>query len=260
MNLALPKPKNTRSFLYTDLISIACGPTTLYRKLLAMIDQKPTLLPLRSSAVRLGVGLLVGALALPAQAANLYRYRNAEGGLVIASSIPNDRVPLGYEVIDSNSGRLLRRVAPQLTPAQAAAKAEFERRLKLCERSQRRVRTMYETSDDINAAEAQALESIETRVLNAEANLLHVRNQLSRFEEQAARLERSGTGVSAVLVGNIERANVQIANLEGEIDQRRVEMQRARVEYERDRAIFALGECESAVDSSLFDRQDVAQN
>ena len=204
--------------------------------------------------LRLGlVGALLVLVALPAQAANLYRFRDANGGLVISSSIPNDRVPLGYEVIDGTSGRTLQKVAPQLSPAEAAAKAEFERRLALCTRAQRRVRTMYEVPEDIDAAETQALESLETRIINAQANLVHVRNQLSQFEQQAARLERNGTGVTAVLVGNIERAKAQIANLEQEIAQRRAEQAATRNEYARDRAIFKVNDCELAVDSALFD-------
>ena len=218
-----------------------------------MVSIDPAQAFLASPLRRTIAGALLILLALPAQAANLYRFRDANGGLVISSSIPNDRVPLGYEVIDGNSGRTLQKVAPQLSPAEAAAKAEFERRLALCARAQRRVQTMYETPTDIDAAEKQALESLETRIINAQANLTHVRNQLSQFEQQAARLERNGTGVTAVLVGNIERAKAQIANLEKEIAQRREEQAATRKEYSRDRAIFEVEECEQAVDSALFD-------
>ena len=86
------------------------------------------------------VATLLAAMALPAQAGQLYRFTNADGGLELSSSIPNDRVPFGYDVIDSRSGRLLRKVDPQLTAAEAAAKAELERRVNVCQIAQRRVR------------------------------------------------------------------------------------------------------------------------
>lgn len=214
----------------------------------------------RSVALRnlcgLGIGLLSLLIVSTAQAGQLYRYRNADGGLEISSSIPNDRVPKGYEVIDSFSGRLLRTVAPQLTPEQAAAKAEHERRVGICEIAQRRVQTMYESNDDIDQAETKALQSLETRIVNAQANLTHLRSQRSKLEDQAARMERSGKGVTPILVGNLERAQNQIQNLEVEIVQRQEEQQETRNGYELDRQIFELGDCEQAAKSPLFDLQD----
>lgn len=196
----------------------------------------------------------LGGLALPVEAGNLYRFRNADGGLVIASSIPNDRVPLGYEVIDSSSGRLLQTIAPQLTPREAAAKAEWERRLNLCETAQRRVQTMYESLEDIDAAELQALESIDTRILNAQASLAHARNQRSEFEETAARMERNGGGVPPTLVGNLQRASIQIDSLEQEIAQRQSEKVTVRREYDQDREVFKISSCEVAANHRLFDQ------
>lgn len=193
------------------------------------------------------------ALTLPAHAGQLYRFTNADGGVELSSSVPNSRVPFGYDVIDSRSGRLLRKVDPQLTPAEAAAKAERERRIGVCAIAQRRVQTMYESDADINDAETKTLQSLETRIVNAQANLTHLRNQRSKLEDQAARLERNGTGVTPVLVGNLDRANTQITNLELEIAHRRQEQDDARAGYEQDRAIFALGDCEIASQSPLFD-------
>lgn len=204
-----------------------------------------------------GVRLLVAVLGLlplsMAQAGALYRYKNADGGIELSSSIPNDRVPFGYDVIDGASGRLLRTVAPQLTPAEAAAKAEHERRVGVCQIAQRRVQTMYESHEDIDNAEIKAMQSLETRIVNAQANLTHLRNQRSKLEDQAARLERSGKGVTPVLVGNLERASNQIETLLQEIDARRSEQLDTREGYELDRQIFSLGDCEVASKSRLFD-------
>ncbi len=216
---------------------------------------------------RFRLGLCIGTVSLMllgsvAQAGQLYRYRNADGGVEISSSIPNDRVPKGYEVIDSTSGRLLRTVAPQLTPAQAAAKAEHERRVGVCTIAQRRVQTMYESDEDIDQAETKAMQSLQTRIVNAQANLTHLRSQRAKLEDQAARMERSGKGVSPILVGNLERAQNQIKNLEQEIVQRHSEQQETRDSYLLDRQIFELDDCEQAAKSPLFDLADeqIAEN
>lgn len=201
----------------------------------------------------LAAATVLVAVSLPAHAGQLYRFTNAEGGVELSSSVPNSRVPFGYDVIDSRSGRLLRKVDPQLTPAQAAAKAERERRIGVCAIAQRRVQTMYESDVDIDDAESKALQSLETRIVNAKANLTHLRNQRSKLEDQAARMERNGTGVTPVLVGNLDRAANQIATLELEIEHRRQEQDDTRSGYEQDRAIFAMGDCEVASQSPLFD-------
>ncbi|MFK7912420.1 MAG: hypothetical protein AB8B93_00785 [Pseudomonadales bacterium] len=209
--------------------------------------------PARQLRRYLAAASVLLAATLPAHAGQLYRFTNADGGLELSSSVPNARVPFGYDVIDSRSGRLLRKVDPQLTAAEAAAKAERERRIGVCAIAQRRVQTMYESDADINDAESKALQSLETRIVNAQANLTHLRNQRSKLEDQAARLERNGTGVTPVLVGNLDRANNQIDNLDLEIEHRRQEMADTRAGYEQDRAIFALGDCEVAASSPLFD-------
>ncbi len=187
-------------------------------------------------------GLLL-ALPLVSQAGQLYRYNNEQGGIEISASVPNELVINGYQVIDSATGRVLRTVAPQLTAEQARLKAAREARLAQCSDTQRRVNSLYETLEDIDHAENQALDSIETRIINAQAGLTQLRNQERDLEDQAARLERSGHGVTASLVGDIDLAKTQIENLEVEILGRRVEQDEARKQFDRDREVFQQGDC-----------------
>lgn len=197
----------------------------------------------RSLSASLVVALTVTLLAPASWAGQLYRYANEQGGVVIGSTVPNDLVRNGYQVIDSSTGRVLRTIAAQLTPKQAKLKAAREKRYALCRDSQRRVNSLYETTEDIDHAEKQALASIETRIINAQASLTQMRNQERDLEDQAARLERSGHGVTPVLVGNIEQAKAQIQNLELETLGRRIEQDEARKQFDRDREVFAQGDC-----------------
>lgn len=220
------------------------------------LSPSPSLRP-RSRAVGwLLAALAAGSLAGPVQAGELYRFKSAGGGLVLSSSIPNERVTQGYEVIDGYSGRVLRTVAPQISAAEAAAKAEFERRVGVCQIALRRVQTMYESNEDIDSAETKALQSLETRIVNAQANLTHLKNQRSNFEDQAARMERSGNGVTPALMGNLERANNQIENLEQEIAHRSAEQEETQAGYALDRKIFAVEDCEAAAVHAVFDSED----
>ena len=190
----------------------------------------------------LGVALLLSAAA-GAHAGKLYRYINAQGATEIASSIPNELVVNGYQVIDSSSGRVLRTVAPQLTPEQVALKSARQEHIARCRDAQRRVNSLYQHSEDIDLAERQALESIETRILNAQASLTQLRIQERDLEDQAARFERSGHGVTAQLMTNIEKAKAQIETLEVEVLARRVEQDEARLQFDRDREVLVQGDC-----------------
>lgn len=223
---------------------------------------------LARSAVRSNARSTVMAAALMATliaplswAGQLYRYANAQGGVVIGSTVPNDMVRNGYQVIDSSTGRVLRTVAAQLTPKQARLKAAREERYAQCKDSQRRVNSLYETNEDIDHAESQALASIETRIINAQASLTQMHNQESDLEDQAARLERSGYGVTSELVGNITQAKGQIQNLELEVLGRRIEQDEAGKQFDRDREVFIQGDCgDIAKQVTLISLEREAQN
>ncbi len=206
-------------------------------------NSRPNSLTKKALSASLVTALMATLLAPTSWAGQLYRYANEQGGVVIGSTVPNDLVRNGYQVIDSSTGRVLRTIAAQLTPKQAKLKAAREKRYALCRDSQRRVNSLYETTEDIDHAEKQALASIETRIINAQASLTQMRNQERDLEDQAARLERSGHGVTPVLVGNIKQAKAQIQNLELETLGRRIEQDEARKQFDRDREVFAQGDC-----------------
>ncbi len=205
---------------------------------------------------------LIGLLGLSgsAHAGKLYRYTNAQGAIEIASSIPNHLVVNGYQVIDSSSGRVLRTVAPQLTPEQVALKAARQKHIAQCRDAQRRVNSLYQHAEDIDLAERQALESIETRILNAQASLTQLRIQQRDLEDQAARFERSGHGVTAQLMSNIEKARAQIQTLEVEVLGRRAEQDEARLQFDRDREVLRQGDCVQIAEETITSESLAAES
>ncbi len=202
----------------------------------------------------LATALTLVAVASPAEAARLYRFINDSGQTEISHAVPNHLVRRGYEVVDSNTGRVVQVVEPQMTPAQIAAKEAREQRTQQCEQLKARVLNMYASLADIDYAESKTLESIDTRLANAEVNLQHLRNQQRDLEDRAARAERGGDVLSDILKGNIARAEIQIANLEQEMVLRKDERDDVRVRFEQDRQTFQSdSECRMIKDGVELD-------
>ena len=187
----------------------------------------------------LGAALVVSVSlgVLNAEAARLYRYKNDDNHWVIASSVPNDRVQNGYQVVDE-TGRLLEEVDPQRSAAEAAKYiAELEAKQKRDE-AVRRINLLYGSEDDISHALTKALDSIDKSLTNTQANVRQLRSQRQRLETQAARIERAGSNLSDDLVNNIRLLNEQIDKLEAEMAQRRNQKDVERDRHARDRKLF----------------------
>ena len=187
--------------------------------------------------------MLTLAITLPAEAANLYRYINDKGYQEIGYSVPNHLVPNGYDVIDE-SGRLVRRVAAQLSEEEYAAKLERERKLEACEKALARVNRRYETLEDIDDAEAQFEAQLEESLQNSHANMELSQTELKKYQDRAATLERSGHLVDEELLNNIEQARTTIANLSTQIQQGEQSRHSKAAEFDEERRIFQMGGCD----------------
>ncbi len=204
---------------------------------------------IRGNSIKKLVSLSASAALLVAltfsftvQAASLYRYINDKGYQEIGYAIPTHLVANGYDVIEE-SGRLIRRVAAQLSEEEYAAKLERERRVEACEKAMDRVRRRYENLDDIDAAERHYIEQLNESLRNDQSNLEYSYTQLSDREERAARIERSGATIPEDLLDNISGTELQIQTLTAQIEAR----ERGRVEkamgFAEERRMFQLGDC-----------------
>jgi hypothetical protein len=194
------------------------------------------------STIMLTIATTAMLVSLPAQASSLFRYINDKGYQEIGYSIPNHLVANGYDVIDER-GRLIRRVAAQLSEEDYAAKLERERKLEACEKAMGRVQRRYEDFADIDAAERLFEKQLNESLRNDDANLESNYSQLSDAQERAARLERNGTTIPrstleiiSLTEGEIQTLTAQIANQE----QARVDKAS---EFDEERRLFQLGEC-----------------
>lgn len=193
------------------------------------------------------LALLSGVLAYAAGAdesgGKLYRYKNSHGQVEIGDAVPPERAAGGYEVLDAASGRVLETVAAELTPAQLAAKQARDREAEACQENLERVRALYGSVKDIDAAAEQAERSLETRIGHLQASRSLEQRRLDALQQDAAQRERTGRVVTPEMQADMERSQAQIASIEGEIAQRREEQQASRQQFVAERALFERDRC-----------------
>jgi predicted metalloendopeptidase len=194
---------------------------------------------------RIVCGMLVVTASLQVHA-DLFRYRDENGQLVLSHTIPNDRVKAGYEIVDEY-GVLIKRVEPQLSEAAYREKLRREAAFKECLKTMERVRKLYQTEADIDYALNKGLESIDQSINNIKANLSVTSNQRQEFEEQAGQLDIQGRDIPNALLDNIERAKSQERTFNEEIEKRYAEKLRLRKSNEFDRKVFALDNCDNGL-------------
>ncbi|PID42083.1 MAG: ABC transporter ATPase [Proteobacteria bacterium] len=156
-------------------------------------------------------------------AGSLYRYKDANGVVVLGITVPPELVKNGYEVLNQN-GRVIKVIPPALTPEQIrlrdAAALEESKRQKAREaqlRKDRELLRLYSHPDDIIMIWQRKLDDINSVITLKEESILLQNNKLERYQTQAADAERSGKKVSNKLINDMTRTQEKIAKLIEEI-------------------------------------------
>jgi len=194
----------------------------------------------------MGGACLLVVLAGSVHAANLFRYKDENGQLVLSHTIPSDRVKYGYDIVDSY-GTLVQSIAPQLSEREYQAKLAREKRTKQCKKMRERVRKLYQFESDIDYAEEKGLESIDQAIANIRANLSVATTQRQEFEAQAAQMDIAGKRIPNMLLDNIERAKNQEKTFTEEIEKRFGDKLKLRKTHAYDRQIFLLESCDEGL-------------
>ena len=185
---------------------------------------------------------LVFALSLPqvADARNLYRYKNAEGTVVVNDQVPPEYVSGGYEVLN-DLGVVIKVVPRELTDEEREvhdarelleeqARAEEERLRKWDESLLLR----YSTVEDIEAARERALRELRIRVNILKSNKRSLKQQVESYQAQAADIERSGREVDLERLQVIEDLQGEIAATDRAIVERQREIEEVSASYQAD--------------------------
>lgn len=180
-------------------------------------------------------------LARPVAAAELFRYINDDGVVVISSNLPPRYASRGYAVIDAR-GRVLREVPRQLTAEEVRVRqAEEAARAAEREAAERRraqdqeLLRLYGSPDEVARAGQRRVESIEAHIASIRAGMARLRSQQSEIEAQAAELERAGRAVPEHIVTALSRIESQLEQREADIRTREEEIERTQESFARDR-------------------------
>jgi hypothetical protein len=152
-------------------------------------------------------GLMLGLLAvaaLPAEAANLYRYRNAQGVLVIDNTMPASAAAGGYEIL-SPDGKVLEKVVPGGEKSQAGEPGKsMPVRSEHQEKIDRYLLSSYSSVADIDAVKTRRLQEVEHEINDDQVRIADLERQRTALEDSAADVQRSGKPVPPKLLGDLK--------------------------------------------------------
>lgn len=160
---------------------------------------------------------------------NYYRYRNAQGVLVMEHTIPPEYAGAGYQVLNM-SGQVIQDVPPAvvLTEEQRKARQEAEAQ---SSRRDSELRKLYSAPADAERLRDRQIEALKLKVEQARGQMGQVTARRKAEVEQAARLERSGKPVPPALREGIDRLTRQVAEMELQIKSQESEQARITAEF-----------------------------
>lgn len=179
-------------------------------------------------------------LAPVVEAKQLYRYRNAEGNVVLGYQVPVDAVAGGYEVLN-NDGMVVKVVPRELSPEERKEKDAEERREAEARAEQERLREWdeslllrYSTVADIEDAKHRALGELQIRMSILRGNRRGLKQKVENYQAQAADLERAGRSVDVERLRVIESLQDEIEATERDIKERQRDIEELEQAYAAD--------------------------
>lgn len=142
----------------------------------------------------------------------LYRFRNANGSLMISSVLPEQAIYTGYEIID-NRGRVLRVVEPAM-PEEERRKMQEEMRLR---QQDNQLKRLYPTPEDAERARDRQIASLRLGIDYARGIISQLDSKLAAEVASAAEAERAGKPVPEAVQANIALYTRQIREQEDKI-------------------------------------------
>ncbi|MEM9254406.1 MAG: hypothetical protein AAGA91_03105 [Pseudomonadota bacterium] len=186
------------------------------------------------------------SMSLPVDAQNLYRYRNAEGNVVVDYQVPSEFVGSGYEVLN-NEGVVLEVVPRELTAEERLAKDAEEQRQAAARAEEERLREWdeslmlrYSTVADIEDARERGLSELRIRLSILQSNRRSLKQQIENYQAQAANLERQGHKVDVERLQAIEDLQAEIEVTDRAIVERKQDIDKVSDGYQADIERFEM--------------------
>ncbi|MDR6234533.1 DUF4124 domain-containing protein [Pseudomonas oryzihabitans] len=176
--------------------------------------------------------LLLLALPLASPAAELYRYLDRNGTLVIdRQGVPPEYAGKGYDVLNEQ-GRVIRKVPPA-PPAEELQRREQARQQAAADAQ---LLKLYSSVEDVDRAKARKLAELDGLVAIKKANLDSAHQLQNQLMEQAAVQQRNGQALPADLQARLDAAAADQVRLQADL-QRYAELRLSTIAaFDADRA------------------------
>lgn len=191
----------------------------------------------RLTAISVKATALALALGFSTQvAANMYRYSDENGQIVISNTIPQEATKRGYDIL-SNSGRVIETIPPAPTEEEIAAReAEKQRQKELAEQREkdRALLKRFSHPDQAVKAMHRKIRELEGLIQLKRGNISVISSQLDSEQSRAANMERAGREIPEATLEKIRRLESQIRDIEREITSQTQEIEELRKAFEAD--------------------------
>lgn len=189
-----------------------------------------TAFSIRATALALALGFSAQA------AANMYRYTDENGQIVISSTIPQEATKRGYDILNDN-GRVIDTIPPAPTEEEIAAReAEKQRQKELAEQREqdRALLKRFSHPDQAVKAMHRKIRELEGLIQLKRGNISVISSQLDNEQSRAANMERAGREIPDATLEKIRRLEAQIRDIEREITSQTQEIEELRRAFEAD--------------------------
>jgi hypothetical protein len=200
----------------------------------------------RPQALLCAVLLTIIPITEAAKSKQLYRYRNAEGNVVVGYQVPSDSIGGGYEVLN-NEGIVIKVVPRALTAEERKAKDAQKRQEEAAMAEEERLRLWdeslmlrYSTVADIEAARKRALSNLQIRVSILRGNKRALKQEVENYQARAADTERAGMEVEVTRLRQIESLQSEIETTDRAIRDREREVEELAAAYQADIDRFGM--------------------
>jgi len=151
-------------------------------------------------------------------AANLYRYIDESGTVVLDRTIPPELVSNGY-VILNEQGTVLKIVSPALTEEEKAAARAEQQRVAIQEARDKELLKLYRSPDDVDRAMLAWTSRLDVEISLKKNQMAIKRSELADIQSEAADLERVGKPVTPEILARIAVVQAEIETINSDIEQ-----------------------------------------
>jgi DNA repair exonuclease SbcCD ATPase subunit len=169
--------------------------------------------------------LLLSVFSLSISAAQLYRYKNEQGVMVLTQTLPAQYANQGYEILNEK-GRVIRVVPPALTPEQIAERdaalesarlAEIEKQKQ--DKIDEELRLLYSHPNDAVRVLERRLQDFKGLIEVKKAKINNLQSQIADEQAAAAARQRRGLEVTQDSLNKIASLQKEIQSNQHDIEE-----------------------------------------